>query len=236
MYSNNDINFIERTFGFSTAVSEAVKAVNCAHVEAVGAPRGIGLVKLMGRHSGFIAANAALASKHVNFLLIPEKDFDLEGKNALFESLKDRLDRRGHAVVLVAEGAGQKFFQAAGEKDKSGNSKLGDIGVYLKDRIIDYFKKIGYEANMKYIDPSYIIRSVPANPEDSIFCGFLAQNAVHAAMSGKTGMVVGIWNNVFTHVPIKLAVAERKVLKTEKSTLWRAVLSTTGMPDHLTSG
>jgi 6-phosphofructokinase 1 len=230
---DNDINYVQKTFGFSTAFSKAVEAVNCAQVEAKGAPNGIGLVKLMGRHSGFIAVNAALASKNVNFVLIPEKDFDLEGKGAFLEILQDRIKKRGHAVIIVAEGAGQKFFNDSDEHDPSGNKKLNDVGVFMKDRITSYFKKQNMRINLKYIDPSYIIRSVPANEDDSVFCGFLAQNAVHAAMAGKTNMVVGIWNNVFTHIPIHVAVSERKVLRPEKSTLWRAVLASTGQPTDM---
>lgn len=230
---DNDINYVQKTFGFSTAFSKAVEAVNCAHVEAKGAPNGIGLVKLMGRHSGFIAVNAALASKNVNFVLIPEKNFDLEGKGAFLDVLQERIKNRGHAVIIVAEGAGQKFFDESNEKDPSGNKKLSDIGIFMKEKINSYFKKKDIRVNLKYIDPSYIIRSVPANEDDSVFCGFLAQNAVHAAMCGKTNMVVGIWNNVFTHIPIQVAISERKVLKPEKSTLWRALVASTGQPNEM---
>jgi len=230
---DNDINYVQKTFGFSTAFSKAVEAVNCAHEEAKGAPFGIGLVKLMGRHSGFIAVNAALASKNVNFVLIPESDFDLEGKGAFLETLKDRIQKRGHAVIIIAEGAGQKYFEDKGDVDQSGNKKLSDVGLFIKDQISDYFKKEKQTINLKYIDPSYIIRSVPATAEDSVFCGFLAQNAVHAAFAGKTGCVVGIWNNVFTVMPISLAIAERKVLRPEKSTLWRALLASTGQPNSM---
>jgi len=230
---DNDINYVQKTFGFSTAFSKAVEAVNCAHGEAKGAPNGIGLVKLMGRHSGFIAVNAALASKNVNFVLIPELDFDLEGKGSFLDVLLDRVKRRGYAVVIVAEGAGQRFFDDKGEKDPSGNKKLADIGIFMKDKISEFFKAQNSTLNLKYIDPSYIIRSVPANTEDSVFCGFLAQNAVHAAFEGKTDCVVGIWNNVFTVIPIGLAIAERKVLRPEKSTLWRALLASTGQPNSM---
>ncbi len=231
---DNDINLIHKTFGFSTAFAKAVDAISSAYVEAKGAPNGICIVKLMGRHSGFIAANAALASKQVNFVLIPEQDFDLEGKGGFLETVEERLLRRKSAVIVVAEGAGQKFVESK-EKDASGNQKLGDIGIFLKDNLGKYFKAKNIPVNIKYIDPSYIIRSVPANPEDSIFCGFLAQNAVHAAMAGKTGMVVGTWNNVFTNIPISLAVKERKVLRPDRSYLWRAVLAATGQPNSLKS-
>jgi 6-phosphofructokinase 1 len=230
---DNDINMIHKTFGFSTAFAEAMTAIDCAHVESKGAPNGIGLVKLMGRHSGFITVNAALASKDVNYVLIPEQDFDLEGKGGFLEILKERLRLRNHAVILVAEGAGQKFFESSSETDASGNKKLNDIGIYLKNEITKYFKKENIPINLKYIDPSYIIRSVPANAEDSVFCGFLAQNAVHAGMAGKTGMVVGIWNNVFTNIPIQLAIAERKVLHPDRSTLWRSVIASTGQPHSM---
>ncbi|NBU99228.1 MAG: ATP-dependent 6-phosphofructokinase [Spirochaetia bacterium] len=231
---DNDINLVHKTFGFSTAFAKAVDAISSAYVEAKGAPNGIGIVKLMGRHSGFIAANAALASKQVNFVLIPEQDFDLEGDGGFLEAVEERLLRRKSAVIVVAEGAGQKFVESK-EKDASGNQKLGDIGVFLKDTLGKHFKSKNIPVNIKYIDPSYIIRSVPANPEDSIFCGFLAQNAVHAAMAGKTAMVVGTWNNVFTNIPISLAVKERKVLKPDRSYLWRAVLAATGQPNSLKS-
>jgi 6-phosphofructokinase 1 len=230
---DNDINLIHKTFGFSTAFSEAMTAISCAHVEAKGAPNGIGLVKLMGRHSGFITVNAALASKDVNFVLIPEQDFDLEGKGAFLPALKERILHRNHAVILVAEGAGQRFFENSSETDPSGNKKLADIGIFLKSEISKYFKKEDIPINLKYIDPSYIIRSVPANAEDSVFCNFLAQNAVHAGMAGRTGMVVGIWNNVFTNIPITLAVAERKVLIPERSSLWRSVIASTGQPNSM---
>ncbi|TGK08870.1 ATP-dependent 6-phosphofructokinase [Leptospira fletcheri] len=232
---DNDINYVQKTFGFSTAFSKAMEAVECAHVEAKGAPNGIGVVKLMGRHSGFIAVNAALASQNVNYCLIPEVDFDLEGEGAFLNVLKDRILKRKHAVIIVAEGAGQKFFGKNEERDASGNLKLGDIGVFLKEKIIEFFKKEHIDTNVKYIDPSYIIRSIPANPEDSIFCGFLAQNAVHAGMAGKTDMVIGIWNNVFTHLPIDLAIQERKVLQPTKSTLWRTLLASTGQPARMTA-
>ncbi len=210
-----------------------MEAVECAHVEAKGAPNGIGLVKLMGRHSGFIAVNAALASRNVNYCLIPEVDFDLFGNEAFLDDLKKRIQKKGHAVIIVAEGAGQKFFDSTEERDSSGNLKLKDIGLFLKDTMTEFFKKENIPVNIKYIDPSYIIRSIPANAEDSVFCGFLAQNAVHAGMAGKTDMVVGMWNNVFTHLPISVAIQERKVLQPDRSTLWRSLLASTGQPAHM---
>ncbi|EMS83331.1 ATP-dependent 6-phosphofructokinase [Leptospira noguchii] len=230
---DNDINYVQKTFGFSTAFSKAMEAVECAHVEAKGTPNGIGLVKLMGRHSGFIAVNAALASRNVNYCLIPEVDFDLFGNEAFLDDLKKRIQKKGHAVIIVAEGAGQKFFDSTEERDSSGNLKLKDIGLFLKDTMTEFFKKENIPVNIKYIDPSYIIRSIPANAEDSVFCGFLAQNAVHAGMAGKTDMVVGMWNNVFTHLPISVAIQERKVLQPDRSTLWRSLLASTGQPAHM---
>ncbi|MCP5494823.1 MAG: ATP-dependent 6-phosphofructokinase [Leptospiraceae bacterium] len=231
---DNDINMISKTFGFSTAFSKSIDAIYAADVEANGAPNGIGLVKLMGRHSGYIAVNSALASKDANFVLIPEVDFDLEGEGAFLPTLKQRILSRGHAVIVIAEGAGQKFLQTDGN-DPSGNKKLGDIGKFMRDKIIEYFHEKNIPVNLKYIDPSYIIRSMPANPEDSVYCGFLAQNAVHAGMAGKTGMVVGMWNNIYTNLPISLAVSERKVLRPETSDLWRTVLASTGQPDSMLS-
>jgi 6-phosphofructokinase 1 len=227
---DNDIGYVERTFGFQTAVEAAAQAILGAHNEATGAPRGIGLVKLMGRHSGFVAAFATLALSDVNYCLIPEADFDLEGPEGLFACLEERLDRRGHSVVVVAEGAGQKYFQdEAGGTDASGNVKLGDIGVLLRDRINGYFAEKGWDITLKYIDPSYLIRSMPANSNDRIYTGFLAHSAVHAALAGKTGMMVSLWGNHNVHVPIEIAISYHSQVDPGGG-LWRAVREATGQP------
>jgi 6-phosphofructokinase 1 len=227
---DNDISFVERSFGFETAVEAATRAVLSAHNEATGAPNGVGLLKFMGRMSGFVAAHATLALTEVNFCMIPEVDFDLEGPAGLLSRLEERLTGRGHAVVVVAEGAGQKFFEGADlGRDASGNVKLGDIGTYLKDCINGHFKARGIEINLKYIDPSYMIRSVPATPNDRVYTGFLGHHAVHAGLSGRTGMLVSLWNNHYVHVPIHLAISHRSQVDPEGG-LWRAVLEATGQP------
>lgn len=223
---DNDISFIDKSFGFETAVTEASKIINSAHNEATGARNGIGLLKLMGRESGFIAAYSVLADNNVNFCLIPESPFRLDG---LLAALSDRLYRRGHAVIVVAEGSGQDLMAKTSETDASGNKRLGDIGVYLKDAIAWHFKEHGIPVNIKYFDPSYTIRSVPATPHDSAFCLLLGHNAVHAAMSGRTNLVVGYWKGEFTHVPISLAVSKRKKIDPE-GWFWSTVLASTGQP------
>ena len=228
---DNDISYVEKTFGLETAFAVASEAIRSAHVEAIGAPYGIGLVKVMGRMSGFIAANAALAMSEVNFVLIPEVPFDLDGPKGLFSAIERRLRQRGHAVIIVAEGAGQQYVSPDFDrKDISGNPILGDIGMFLKTEIKKYFKENSdLYVNIKYIDPSYLVRSVPANAHDAIYCIQLAQNAVHAGMAGKTGMLVGIWNGMFTHVPIELAISQKKYLSPEDP-LWLSVLEATGQP------
>jgi 6-phosphofructokinase 1 len=227
---DNDIGYVERTFGFQTAVEAAAQAILGAHNEATSAPNGIGLVKLMGRYSGFVAAFATLALSDVNYCLIPEVDFDLEGPGGLLACLEERLAKRDHAVVVVAEGSGQKFFQdEPGGVDASGNVKLGDIGVLLRDRINKYFAGKGKEVTLKYIDPSYLIRSMPANSNDRIYTGFLAHSAVHAALAGKTGMMVSLWGNHNVHVPIELAISYHSQVD-PKGGLWRAVREATGQP------
>ncbi len=231
---DNDIGYVAKTFGFDTAVAEAKQALQSAHIEAKGAQNGIGLVKVMGRDSGFIAANATLANLDVNFTLIPEVPFDLYGKGGLLDSLEQRIKKRHHAVIVVAEGAGQEFFAGNAGKDASGNILHKDIGVYLKDEITTYFKKKNTPITLKYIDPSYMIRSVPANASDSIFCAHLGRNAVHAAMAGKTDMLVGRWHNEFTHVPIPVTTQVRKKISPE-GFLWLSVLESTGQPMSLKS-
>ena len=227
---DNDINFISQSFGFETAVFKATEAIQCAHVEALGSRNGIGIVKLMGRESGFIAAQATMALKEVNFVLIPEVPFTLLGKGGLLPALELRLARRRHAVIVVAEGAGQDLLQSTGATDASGNLMLGDIGTFLRSQISGYLKDKGINHAIKFIDPSYIIRSVPANANDRVYCGFLGQNAVHAAMAGKTGMVVAKLMDRYVHLPIDLIIRKRQKVN-PLSAYWRAVLESTGQMD-----
>ncbi len=224
---DNDINFIPQSFGFETAVSKATEAIECAHIEAQGAPYGIGIVKLMGRESGFIAARATLAMKEVNYVLIPEACFALEGPGGLLPALEQRLRERGHAVIVVAEGAGQHLIDRTERTDASGNRVLGDIGDFLRSQIKTYFEHCDIRPSVKYIDPSYIIRSVPAAANDKVYCGFLGQYAVHAAMAGRTGVVIGQIQSRYVHLPLDLVTLERRRLNIS-SDLWRAVLESTG--------
>ncbi|HOW12059.1 MAG TPA: ATP-dependent 6-phosphofructokinase [Rectinema sp.] len=226
---DNDIEFVEKTFGFDTAVVKASEAVSAAHMEAHSQINGIGLVKLMGRDSGFIAVQTVLAVHEANFVLIPEVPFDLEGPNGFLSALEDRLERRGHAVIVVAEGAGQHFFDQPVTYDASGNKKLGDIGLYLRDQIQAHFSERNIEINLKYIDPSYMIRSAIAEPIDSMYCERLGNNAVHAAMAGKTKMLIGLVNNEFVHIPIRAATSRRKLVNPEGS-LWRDAIEATQQP------
>lgn len=227
---DNDIMYIDQSFGFQTAFSMATEAIRAAHAEADSSPNGVGLVKVMGRHSGFIACYASLAKSDANFVLIPEVSFRLDGPQGLLAAIEDRLKRRGHAVVVVAEGAGQSLLEECPRTtDASGNARLGDIGLLLKQKICEHFAAAGIDLNLKYIDPSYLIRSVPANPFDSVYCLRLAHNAVHAAMSGRTEMVVGRWHGRFVHVPIPLAIRERNTVD-PNGDLWMSVLESTGQP------
>lgn len=230
---DNDLMFMDRSFGYQTAFAAAFHAVTAAHTESRGARNGVGLVKLMGRDSGFIACSAALATGEANAVLIPEVPFALEGTKGLLEVVEQRLARRGHAVVIVAEGAGQDLIPATAETtDASGNKLHADIGTFLKDSICRHFKEKEIELNLKYIDPSYLIRSVPAAPEDRIFCLNLGRHAVHAGMAGKTGMVVARWHQRFVHLPMNLVTRGRRKVD-PNGDLWRSVVEATGQPARM---
>jgi 6-phosphofructokinase 1 len=227
---DNDIHFVRKSFGYSTALEAARRVIECAHMEAKGARNGIGLVKLMGRDAGFIAAGATLASQEVNFTLIPEVPFALDGPEGFLTVLERRIAESGHAVIVVAEGAGQHLFAGAPEeRDKSGNVKPRDIGLHLKEQIAAHFERIGAPVSLKYFDPSYVIRSVPADADDSVFCNSLARHAVHAGMAGKTDVTIGYQHDTFVHVPIPLVLLRRKRLSPE-GRLWVSVLEATGQP------
>lgn len=231
---DNDISYIDMSFGYVTAVEASSTSTYTAYVEATGARNGIGLVKLMGRESGFIAASAALANNVVNFCLVPEVDFSLD---AFLATLKKRITRRGYAVIVVGEGAGQDLMIKNGKQlgtDASGNLKLGDIGMFLKEKICSYFEQEKIDITLKYIDPSYTIRSMPANAYDSAFCLLLGYNAVHAGMTGRTNMFIGHSHNQFTHVPIPLAAYERKKID-PLGRMWEDVISCTGQPEDMVS-
>jgi len=231
---DNDLMWTQRTFGLATAVEAAQAPIAAAHNEATGAWNGVGVVKLMGRHAGFIAANATLASGDVNYCLVPEVRFSLEGEGGLLSVLEQRLKKRRHAVLVVAEGAGQELVEEAGETetDASGNLRLKDIGVFLKEKIEEHLASRQMDHTVKYIDPSYTIRSLPANSMDSAFCQVLGQHAVHAGMAGRTDMMVGFWSHRFTHVPLHLVVSARKEMD-PSGEIWQRVLQTTGQPAHM---
>ena len=230
---DNDIDLVEKSFGFVTSYTIANPIIRDAHNEAKGAYNGVAIVKLMGRDSGFIAANAALSMPDVNFVLVPESDFDMDGPNGFLEHLEKRLKKRHHALVVVAEGAGQHLFKdSTGKQDESGNVRYNDIGIFLKDKIKTYFKEKEQPITVKYIDPSYIIRSAPANASDSIFCSRLALHAIHGAMAGRTGFLVSRWNNQFVYLPVPAAVQKRKKIDLEGE-LWLNVLDATGQPVNM---
>jgi 6-phosphofructokinase 1 len=227
---DNDIKYVKQTFGYYTAIEQARAVIDCAHNEARSALGGIAVVKLMGRDAGFIAAGATVASQDVNFTLVPELEFELEGPGGLFDLLEKRITGRGHAVLVVAEGAGQHLLpKDNNNRDASGNVLLDDIGVFLTGKIKAYFKDQDVPATVKYIDPSYIIRSVSAQCEDALLCDQMARNAAHAGMSGRTEMLIGYRYDVFIHVPIPLVTSQKKTMSPE-SDLWRSVLAATGQP------
>jgi 6-phosphofructokinase 1 len=226
---DNDIMFTDKSFGYETAcAAAAVQAIRVAHAEACTVRNGVGLVKLMGRHSGFIACSAALATSEADFVLIPEVSFTLEGENGFLEALHRRILQKGNALIVVAEGAGQELFDdSIKDTDPSGNILFKDIGLLLKRHIEKYFKERSLDLRFKYIDPSYMIRGVPANSHDSVYCTHLAQSAVHAGMAGKRGTAIGCWHGHYVHVPIGLAVATRKQVN-PKGDLWHSVIESTG--------
>lgn len=226
---DNDLLFLDRSFGFETAIQEAKRTVEAVHMEAHSQVNGIGIVKLMGRESGFIATAAALASHETNFCLIPEVPFDLDGPNGFLTHLEQRIRDRHHAVVIVAEGAGQELLQATNEKDASGNTKLSDIGIFLRDKVEAYFKAKGIHTNVKYVDPSYQIRSTVTTANDSIYCERLGNNAVHAAMAGKTKCVVGLVHDKYVYIPTPLVTSRRNKVDPEGA-LWRDALDATRQP------
>jgi 6-phosphofructokinase 1 len=227
---DNDLLHMDRSFGFLSAFSAACQSVVAAQCEARGARNGVGLVKLMGRDSGFIACGAALATSAADFVLIPEVPFHLDGSDGLLAELTRRLAKKGHATLIVAEGAGQELLAVAAlGTDASGNARKGDIGLFLSDALKRHFKQAGMELNLKYLDPSYMIRSVPATPEDSVFCLHLGAAAVHAAMTGKTGMVVAVRHQRYVHLPMRLVTRGRRKIDPQ-GPIWRSVLETTGQP------
>ncbi|MCK5541609.1 MAG: ATP-dependent 6-phosphofructokinase [Desulfobacterales bacterium] len=228
---DNDIHLVSRSFGFDTAVDIATDAIKGAHNEAEAYPNGVGLIKLMGRHSGFLAATTALAQQDANFVLIPEIDIDLYGPNGFLAAVENRIQTSKHAVIITAEGAGQSFFKnQKKEYDASGNLKLNDIGIFLKDEIEKWFKKKKTTISLKYIDPSYMIRSLPANANDSVFCGLLGRDAVHAGMAGKTKLLISFWNNHYVHIPMDASAGKRKSIDPQ-GRLWQSVLEATGQED-----
>ena len=233
---DDDIPIVDETFGFDTAVAHAAAAIDAAHAEARSAQNGVGLVKLMGRDAGILAASACLASGEANFCLVPEVPFALEGEDGLFASLRARLAKRSHAVIVVAEGCGARLAHPGAERDPSGNLRYAsatlDIGAHLRDAIVRHFAEIGVPVTLKYIDPSYTIRAAVANSTDAIRCGELARHAAHAAMAGRTDVLVGRVRGQWVHLPLALAASSERRVDAE---LWAAVREITGASGALSS-
>ncbi|XAR70826.1 6-phosphofructokinase [Bertholletia excelsa] len=233
---DNDIPVIDRSFGFDTAVEEAQRAINAAHVEAESTENGVGVVKLMGRYSGFIAMYATLASRDVDCCLIPESPFYLEGKGGLFEYMEKRLKENGHMVIVIAEGAGQELvtesLQQGEQEDASGNRLLRDVGLWISQSIKDHFSKHKMRITLKYIDPTYMIRAIPSNASDNVYCTLLAQSAVHGAMAGYTGFTSGLVNSRHTYIPFnRITERQNKVVITDR--MWARLLSSTNQPSFV---
>ncbi|MCW2747645.1 MAG: diphosphate--fructose-6-phosphate 1-phosphotransferase [Nocardioidaceae bacterium] len=226
---DNDIPFVGQSFGFSTAFGKAAESIKAARVEVEAAVGGVAIVKVMGRHAGFIACYSALASNDADFVLIPEVDFSLHGEHGLFNSIADRVKERGSAVVVLAEGAGQALLPAGDTYDASGNIVLSDAGRYLRDEIVNEFAKRDLLLTMRYFSPGYAIRSVPADPSDSVYCSRLAQTAVHAGMAGRTDLVVGRRRHRFVHVPIPFVTQANHSVSPDGD-LWLSVLESTNQP------
>jgi 6-phosphofructokinase 1 len=226
---DNDIPHIGQSFGFSTAFAKAAESIKAARVEVEAAVGGVGIVKVMGRHAGFIACYAALANHDADFVLIPEVDFALDGDNGLLELLRRRVAERGSAVIVLAEGAGQGLIPASDRTDASGNAVLGDIAGFLREQISKDFANRNRPLTMRYFNPGYAIRSVPADASDSVYCARLAQTAVHAAMAGRTDMVVGRRRHRFVHVPIPFVTTGSHSVSPDGD-LWLSVLESTAQP------
>lgn len=227
---DNDIAYVTTTFGYATALSKAEEVLRAAHTEARQAVNGIGLVRLMGRDAGFIAAGAALVSQEANFVLIPEVPFPLDGEDGLLAALERRILQRAHALIVVAEGAGQHLFAGVTPRtDASGNAIHEDIGLFLRQRIQDHFARRNVPISLKYLDPSYLIRSIPATAWDMVLSDQMARHAVHAAMCGKSDVLIASWYSHFVHIPIRTIIGQRKSVDLDDM-LWTGVLATTGQP------
>ncbi|XP_065866333.1 ATP-dependent 6-phosphofructokinase 6-like [Euphorbia lathyris] len=234
---DNDIPVIDKSFGFDSAVEEAQRAINAAHVEAESFENGVGVVKLMGRYSGFIAMYATLASRDVDCCLIPESPFYLEGHGGLFEYIRRRLKEHGHMVLVIAEGAGQELLseslRATNQQDASGNKLLQDVGLWISQEIKDHFSKHEkMNITLKYIDPTYMIRAIPSNASDNVYCTLLAHSAIHGAMAGYTGFTVAPVNGRHAYIPFyRITERPNKVVITDR--MWARLLSSTHQPSFL---
>eukprot|EP00668_Euglena_longa_P014128 GGOE01018102.1.p1 GENE.GGOE01018102.1~~GGOE01018102.1.p1 ORF type:complete len:494 (+),score=144.75 GGOE01018102.1:38-1483(+) len=218
---DNDILFFDKTFGFDTAVEVASKVIDCSFVEASSVKNGVGVVKVMGRDSGFVARNAALSNNVVDACLIPEVPFEIKGNGGLLPWLDGHLATKHCAVIVICEAAGQQHLPCLG-KDPTGHNIYEDTGKWLKKAIETHWQETGQEGKVFLIDPSYMLRSVPANTGDNMFCIQLAQAAVHTAYSGYSGVTVGRYHDLYGVMPIEMVVSGlRKV--NPKGSLWQTL-------------
>ncbi|KAK8793513.1 hypothetical protein WA158_004872 [Blastocystis sp. Blastoise] len=231
---DNDIAMVDRSFGFDTAVQESLHAIHSAWVEATCAPNGIGLVKLMGRDAGFIAAFATISSHDVDLCLIPEVPVVFDDPEfpeySIIPYIESILKLKKHCVIVVSEGVQIQGVQGSGT-DESGNKRYADVGKFLKDYLTSTFAERGNPVSVKYIDPSYMIRTTPANAFDSQQCLILAENVVHGVMAGYTGFTVGLCNNRTVYIPIEMLTDNSPRYLYPFGRTYERVVNITNQPD-----
>ncbi|XP_037474293.1 ATP-dependent 6-phosphofructokinase 3-like [Triticum dicoccoides] len=184
----------------------------------------------------FIAMYATLASRDVHdCCLIPESPFYMDGEGGLLQYVERRLKENKHMVIVVAEGAGQdiiaKSIPTSDQQDASGNKLLLDIGLWLTHKIKDHFKSKKMEMTIKYIDPTYMIRAIPSNATDNVYCTLLAHSAIHGAMAGYSFTIVMV-NGRHAYIPFYRVTSTRNKVKITDR-MWARLLSPTNQPSFL---
>ena len=239
---DNDVLWVWQSFGFNTAVQKAAEVVNTMHAEAESTRR-VGLIELFGAESGFVAANATLASGHVDLVLVPEIFLALCPQQC--EALLDRFieylsqtvrsKERAHAIVVLAEGVGELFKQRQvklGGQPVSGKNFAGELRDFLQGGLKD---PLGRVVDVFVNQPRHNIRAVPANAYDQIYCARLGALAVDNALAGYTDVMVSQWLTEYVLVPLELVALGKKSIP-PGGMFWKQVVSSTGQPFPASSG
>jgi len=197
---DNDLAATIMTFGFETAVSTAVDALDRLRSTAESHDR-VMVLEVMGRYAGWIAGFAGLAGG-ADVILIPEIPFDYDAIRRKIQA-REAMGKE-YTLVVVAEGAKPRGgqFVTTGETDGDREARLGGIGHVVAAEIE---KRTGKESRCVVL--GHLQRGGQPSQWDRQLCTRFGVHAVEMIAAGQFGMMVALTGHGMEPVKLTDAIA-----------------------------